>query len=279
LTKLYTLATALSVLREAQIPLETPLLRFFPNFTPEITLERLMSHRSGIGFPIQRLEAVAATDWLTCIAAAPFHSAPGTIVLYSCTNYFLLARAIEQISGASLEALMSERIFKPLQLEQTVFEPTTSQQVAPTERHDDGIWQGIVHDEAARSWRHQTGCCAGNAGLFATAADVAHFAKIWVQKGAGILHSDDVTRVFATRYPENSTWRGLGFQFDIASYMSEAAPNGSAGHLGFTGPSLILHPPTAQVAVILNNRVHPTRTGPDRLPYHKRIAAFLFSGC
>lgn len=278
LTKIYTLAAALRVLREAHVPLETPLSQFWPAFDSEITLEMLMSHRSGIGFPVQQLEAVVAGEWLGQIAVAPLSSAPGTEVLYSCTNYFLLARVVEEIGGASLDALMSERILQPLQLDETVFEPLASQQVAPTEKHEAGFWQGVVHDEAARSWQLQTGNCAGNAGLFATAADVARFASLWTQNGAGVLHPDDVERVFATRYPENSYWRGLGFQLHAAFYMSPSAPRGSAGHLGFTGPSLVLHPPSAQVAVILNNRVHPSRTGPDRLPFHQRIAASLFSG-
>jgi CubicO group peptidase (beta-lactamase class C family) len=210
LTKIYTLGAALSLLREAGIPLETPLARFFPAFIAPITLEQLMSHRSGIGFPIQRLEDIAAEDWLTRIAAASLHSPPGESVLYSCTNYFLLARVIEKIANGTLDRLIQDRILQPLQLENTVFEPDSSHQVAPTEQHANGFWQGTVHDEAARSWRRQTGTCAGNAGIFATAADVARFAQLWTRQGEGILHPDDVGRVFAT--PKTTT--GVAWAFN-----------------------------------------------------------------
>jgi CubicO group peptidase (beta-lactamase class C family) len=274
-TKIYTLATALLALREAGVPLETPLQHFFVGFEPRITLELLMAHASGIEFAIQRLENVAAEEWIDKIIEAPLATKPGSSVLYSCTNLFLLARVVERVVGSSLDAYFEARIKEPLQLKQTSFEPLP-ENTAPTEQTGAEFWRGIVHDEAARSWRRQTGHCAGNAGLFATPSDVARFAAIWTQGGPQLLHPDDVRRAFATRFPERTYWRGLGFQIDAAFYMSEKAPSGTEGHLGFTGPSLVIHSETNRIAVILNNRVHPTRNGPDRLPWHRQMAARFF---
>ena len=277
ITKIYTVAAALLAFREAKIALETPLRDFFPAFDPNITLELLMGHASGLGFPIQNLENIAANEWISRIAAAPLADGPGKSVLYSCTNAFLLARVVEIVTNKSLDAWILERILAPLQLENTTFAPRNLGNVAPTEQNGDAFFHGVVHDEAARSWRAQTGHCAGNAGLFAPAREVLRFAQIWTKNGPPILHPDDISRALQPKFRENQHFRGLGFQIDAPFYMSENAPVGTAGHLGFTGPSLCLHFDPSQVLVILNNRVHPTRNHPNRLPFHRAIAAQFFA--
>ncbi len=281
-SKIYTLCAALRTLRDAKIPLDTPLQQFFRSFDARITLQLLMAHASGISFAVQKLDGIAADNWMRKVAEAPLQSAPATEVLYSCTNFWLLSRVIEKISGTSLDSLIETQILRPLQLENTGFEPGNGENIAPTERIggtkedlEAAFFHGVVHDEAARSWRTQTGTCAGNAGVFATAADVAGFARLWTQQGAGVLHPADAALAFAPLFPEKTYFRGTGFQIDAAFYMSESAPSPSAGHTGFTGPSLVLTPQD-DVLVILNNRVHPTRNGPERMPFHRQIAAQFF---
>ena len=276
-SKIYTLCAALQIMRASKIALDTPLKRFFPAFDARITLQLLMAHASGISFAIQKLESVDADDWISKIAKAPLFSQPGQEVLYSCTNFFLLARAVEMMGGQTLDSILETQILQPLELQNTHFELQNREDVAPTERiSDSSEWfHGVVHDEAARSWRAQTGTLAGNAGVFASASDVARFARVWTQRGTEILHPDDAARAFEPLFCEGDNFRGLGFQLDVASYMSEFAPKCSAGHLGFTGPSLVITP-RGEILVLLNNRVHPTRDGPSRLAFHRRIAAQFF---
>src|SRR5699024_1783450 len=69
-------------------------------------------------------------------------------------------------------------------------------------------------------------------------------------------------------------WRGLGWQIDAEFYMGEKHPKGSAGHAGFTGPTLFITPQKA-ILIILENRVYPTRNGPLRMIYHRQIAEEL----
>jgi CubicO group peptidase (beta-lactamase class C family) len=276
-SKIYTLCAAFSVLREAKIDLDAPISRFFPGFDPRITIQLLMAHASGISFAVQKLEHADAGDWIAQIIAAPLQTEPGTTVLYSCTNFFLLARLAEHLSDESLDVLIEKRICAPLQLEKTTFEPKNLENVAPTERKADGdFFLGVVHDEAARSYRAQTGNCAGNAGVFATASDVSRFAQIWANQGENVLHPEDAARAFVPLFPENTYQRGFGFQINAAFYMSERAPFPTAGHTGFTGPSMFVTP-GGDVAVVLNNRVHPTRSGPERMPFHRAVADAFFS--
>ena len=274
LSKLYVTAAALRCLRAHKISLDTPLSEFLDGFAPSITLRNLMNHSSGLDLHLQTLTERPIHEWLPLIAAAPTDAAPGTRVNYLCTNYFLLVRALVQIEGAPLQNVVEKYLLTPANLRAT-FAPIDKTNVAPTEATARGDFIcGVVHDEAARAFFAQSGDCAGNAGLFSDAHDVGEFGQLWL---SDFFHPDDVAAIGAHVLPEGNGARGLGFQIDQAFYMSEAAPKNTWGHLGFTGPSLVLNRASQNVIVLLNNRVHPTRNGPNRMKWHRDLAAWSFS--
>ncbi len=280
LTKIYTLSAALCTLAQAKLaPETTPLRAFLPGFDARLTFEHLMNHSSGLARHLQTLEKVPADSWVALLQQQPLASAPGSAVQYNCANYFLLARALEKLSGYTLDELIARFLLVPLRLENTTFAPCDLAFVAPTEeKQSGGFWHGQVHDEAARSWREQTGTCAGNAGLFASAGDVARFASIWLLDGQS-SPLPGVWRARATHHilSEGNASRGWGWQRDALYYMGELPlakrekRDFLVGHLGFTGTSLVLNPRAGEVAVVLSNRVHPTRNGPDRLPFVRAL--------
>ncbi len=264
-----------------------PLARFLPEFNRAdkraITLRHLMMHSAGFGFALQRLQGKPCDSWIEEIAESPLECAPGERVNYTCTAYFLLARVVEKLCGQPINELIEGTIIKPLNMRRTTFAPLGSfftDFIAPTEMREDGTpWHGIVHDEAARQWRSETGGFCGNAGVFGTAADLACFCKLWLNDGEEILHPDDVKSVFADvqlENPEGGVYRGWGWQRDNKTYTGENAPPGCFGHQGFTGPTLFLNPQTKDVVIVLNNRVYPTRNGPARFVYHRRVAKAHF---
>jgi CubicO group peptidase (beta-lactamase class C family) len=119
---------------------------------------------------------------------------------------------------------------------------------------------GAVHDENA--WAFCGKEVAGHAGLFGTAEGVARF-------GAGVLDAlagrlpGWLTQAEAdvlTRPRAQGTLRA-GFDGRAAEGSAAGAAFGprAFGHLGFTGTSLWCDPDADVVAVILTNRVNPTR--------------------
>ncbi len=288
LSKLVTLTAFLVAKRSANVSETEPLARFLPAFDTDdkraITLRHLMMHSAGFGLHLQRLHGEECATWIEKIAAAPLENAPGEEVNYTCTAYFLLARVIEKLCGEAADAFIEREIFAPLNLKHSSFQSLahfSSDEIAPTELKDDGKpWHGIVHDEAARRWQSETGGFCGNAGLFSTAADLARFCRMWISDGEDILHPDDVQSAFNDTRLENDAggvYRGWGWQFDNETHMTRDAPPGTAGHQGFTGPTLFLNPHTRDMVIVLNNRVYPTRNGPARFVYHRRIAHEHFS--
>ena len=59
------------------------------------------------------------------------------------------------------------------------------------------------------------------------------------------------------QFPDDS--HGLGFELDQPWYMGGLAGPVTAGHTGFTGTSLVIDPESRSFAILLTNRVHPTR--------------------
>lgn len=281
LTKIYTLAAGLCALHEANLaPESTPLRAFLPGFDARISLEHLFNHSSGLTRHLQSLEPLSTGEWVENLARETLQFEPGRVVQYNCSNFFLLARAMERLTGQTLDELVARYLLRPLRLENTTFAPCDLDFVAPTERKlgEHGFCHGQVHDEAARAWRLQNGTGAGNAGLFATAADVARFASIWLLDGQqSPIPSVWRARAMMHLLPEGNATRGWGFQRDAAFFMGELPFKENAtrgfliGHLGFTGTSLVLNPRAGEVAVVLSNRVHPNRLGPDRLPFVRAL--------
>ena len=301
LSKLWTLAAWLLISREHDIAPTRALGDFLPAFQTsdkrDIQIAHLLDHSSGITCAIQSLvpndnrtlqvlAGPVGENWIQQLAVAPLKSAPGREVFYSCSNYFLLARVLAKIIKSNLAQFITQRLIEPLydshETVRTTFAPRKYLQgeIAPTEVQSDGTTLcGRVHDEAARFYPENERDCCGNAGVFADAEGVLRFARLWIQQGAHegkqILHPQDIDLCFQNSRLENAETgarRGWCWQIDAPLYMTERAPRGSSGHLGFTGPSLWLHRDSQRVCVVLNNRVHPTRDGPNRVPFLRRVS-------
>jgi CubicO group peptidase (beta-lactamase class C family) len=188
-------------------------------------------------------------------------------VQYSDAGFILLGEVIEAVTGTPLDAFCRQEIFGPLRLgdvgyrnlerRRPVGAPAASTEECPWRRC---VLSGEVHDENA--WI--MGGVAGHAGLFATGRQVWQFAQGLLEglKGGPWLASPPTVRTFATRQgaPDGSTW-ALGWdtptpgKSSAGRYVSPAA----IGHLGFTGTSLWIDPPTQVIVVLLTNRIHPSR--------------------
>lgn len=151
IAKMFTAVCTLLLVEDGQLTLDEPLGRILPpadtrgllvveghDYGPELTIEQLLSHRAGLPDywtdpPLDRREqneflraflADARKLWspaevlgyarrLTPVAR------PGTQYHYSDTGYLLLGLVIERVSHRSLEAVFRQRLFTPLQMNDT----------------------------------------------------------------------------------------------------------------------------------------------------------------
>jgi CubicO group peptidase (beta-lactamase class C family) len=268
LTKVIATNTAAMILEEeGALDLDRPIREYLPGFdSPEksgITARMLLVHQAGFeAFAPLFNEFRGRDQYLEQIDARPLRWEPGTRTEYSDWDLILLQLVIEQITGTPLDRFLEERVFGPLGMRDTGFNPPASvhDRVAPTEIQEfrGGKVHGEVHDENA--WA--MGGVAGHAGLFSTALDLSVFARMMLGggevDGVRILRPETIAR-WTARQGRGST-RALGW--DTPSPRGSAGRYFSArsfGHTGFTGTSIWLDPEKGVYVILLSNRVNPTR--------------------
>lgn len=186
--------------------------------------------------------------------------------LYSCINFILLKEIAETVSGMPMNEFLTKEFYSPMQLKNISYLPLETHQketIAPTMKTDflrGGLIQGYVHDPAAAF----SGNVSGNAGLFATATDVATVYQMLLNNGelAGKRFLSEETCKLFTTETSASGRRGLGFDKPTPSSPRYnpcclSAPKTVYGHTGYTGTCCWVDPANKLVYVFLSNRTFP----------------------
>ncbi len=270
---------ALRALEDGEITLDDTVGRFFdaPADKAHITIRHLMTHTGGFT-PFFWLfeETDDPNDAAGCILRHPLEAMPDGTPRYSCMGYILLGKILEKRLGAPLDVLAQERVFKPLGMVSTCYNPI-GDNIAPTEVDPvSGIaWRGTVHDENARFLRG----ISANAGVFSDIHDTARYAAMLATGGGNYLSPATMKRAITNYTPGHDTHRGLGFHLAglPGSFFGDFMPDASFGHTGFTGTSLVVDPTTGFYAALLTNRVHPSRDNDKHLRFRRRFHNMMYT--
>nr|WP_321451677.1 glycoside hydrolase family 3 N-terminal domain-containing protein [uncultured Carboxylicivirga sp.] len=203
---------------------------------------------------------------------------------YSGLSFMIYPELLSNLFHQDYEASLNKWFYKPLGASSLGYKPLQtidSMRIVPTEidnnyRHK--LIKGWVHDEAAAVM----GGVSGNAGLFASADDLAKLMQMYLQKGEyggrRYLSEEVVEKCSKVQFRENENRRGVGFDKPIfgndtltieQSYPAPGVSAESFGHSGFTGTFVWMDPKYNMLYIFLSNRVHPTRD--NRLLYQKNI--------
>jgi CubicO group peptidase (beta-lactamase class C family) len=283
LTKVVATTTSvMQLVEEGHLRLRDPVAKFVPAFNTRtksrITIGQLLTHTSGLA-PDLPLEVVfrGTDEAIRRAGLSTLAATPGTRMIYSDINFFVLGYIVSKVSGEPLEMYVKRHIFEPLQMSDTGYVPDESlkPRIAPTERCAELAWpctapataflRGTVHDPTAR----RMGNVAGHAGLFTTAADLARFCRMLLNggslDGAHVLSPAAVERMILPSTPEAlKDVRGLGWDIDSgdSGNRGDLFPAGTSfGHTGWTGTSVWLDPRAKSYVIFLSNRVHPNGRG------------------
>lgn len=152
-TKTMTGTVILQLAQEGRLSIDDPVGKYWPDVPngDSITIAQLLGMRSGLT-SYSRLEAFNTTmddeprkvwtpDELVSVGlSVPVQFPPGDGYDYSNTNTILAGLIAEDLTGKSIEALLDERIFTPLDLRSTTMPPIT--EAAISEPHPDGYMFG-----------------------------------------------------------------------------------------------------------------------------------------
>lgn len=249
---------ALKAIEQGKLCLDDKLSYFFENTydKQDITIKKLLTHTSGISshIPLWTMK-IKPEEAVDTILKTDFAYKTESETVYSCMGFILLGRILETVYGDTLDNLAKKYVFEPLEMETACYNPK-SDNIASTEyvKELNAYANGVVHDENARF----LGGVAGNAGVFCSLNDMIKFSTMLSRRGKDFLSERVFEKAIQNYTNGMSEDRGLGFLLsgDRASFAGDLFSNGSYGHTGFTGTSIMVDNNTGLYAILLTNRVH-----------------------
>ena len=209
---------------------DVPPQRLVPLETP-VTIHHLLTHTSGLtGGGIKRSKEDSLATYIPKLAQAPLIFQPGTRWVYGNVGiHSVLPRIIEIVSGTPFHEFMQERVFNPLEMNNTYFH-------VPSEKESK-----VILWEALKS--------KGGGGLISAAEDFLHFEQMLLNGGELFGHrllspasvkmmgSNQVGDLFATSGKGAKAQKGMGFGYAVSVTLDPiAAANGrEKGAFGWGG--------------------------------------------
>jgi len=220
----FTALAVVSLIEEGMLELSTTARSVLGDDLPLIddgvTVEHLLSHRSGIGdyldeaagwelgdyvMPVPVHELATTEDYLAVLDGYPSKFAPGERFAYCNSGFVVLALIAERASGVSFYEVVQQRVCRPAGLVDTEFLRSDDLPASTATGYVevDGAWRTNVLHLPVRG--------SGDGGIYSTAADVS---VLWRALFAGrIVSADWVAEMVRPRSdaPAHSKRYGLGF--------------------------------------------------------------------
>ena len=194
--------------------------------------------------------------------------------IYSDLPFVLTPIIATTLSGKPYLEQLDTNFYQPLGAYRITYNPLlkfSENEIIPTELDNYYRKQqllGTVHDESSAV----LGGISGNAGLFASANDLAKLLQMYLQMGnyggEQYLKESTLKEFSRVQFPQNNNRRGMGFDKPLLNnselneketYPIKAASSESFGHSGYTGTFVWVDPKYGLVYIFLSNRVFPSR--------------------
>jgi CubicO group peptidase (beta-lactamase class C family) len=289
-----TTTVALRLVERGRLRLDDTLGQHVPPLegTPrgEIPIRSLLTHTSGLppykSFPFgwDSRESLLESLYRSHLSLL---ADPGEWFVYSDLNFVHLADALRRVTGATLADLAAAHLLDPVGATDSAMGPLDAGQgVAATRdyRWRERVLRGEIHDYIGAAAEGES----GNAGLFATAPDLASVARTLLSGGRSPASAEagadrlfapaTVSRLRRDAVPWADRPHGLGWRLAGRETPAPQWSDSSFGHTGFTGCSVWIDPERGLFAVLLTNRLlareDPEPFGTVRSRFHA-VAASL----
>lgn len=265
ITKLYTSAIILTAEKNKRLSILDKVSKYLPVFEKsELTIQELMTHQANFGIRLSEYRNKYRDNFGVEIFKVVPPVKASKDVHYENITFLFLGKIAELIYQKPLRNIFSD-FFETHNLINTKMGSTSGEKLVspPTEIKAGQILQGSTHDESA----DLMGGIAGNAGVFASANDLAKFGNLWLD--GKIISRNNFEKVF-TNYGQSGTRsQGLGWHQDL--YGQATIAKKVYLHSGYTGGLLAVHLPSSTVCAFNCNR---TYYGRDNIK-HREILKLL----
>lgn len=260
------------LLERRQLSLDEPIQTHVPEFPDKkwpVTLKQIMAHTAGLPTdggdesPLLGQHCDRAVDAFPAFANRDLRFEPGTQYYYSRLGFIPVSAVIERIAGDTLARFMRKEIFEPLQMNETMPDPSAEP----------------VHPDRATSYfprfaadprygpdqnRPLDFSCYSGASMFiSTAGDLVRFA---LALNSGTLLKPDTVKLLQTpqRLPSGQD-TGYGLGWDVESVTLDGQPATIVGHdgevLGGIVSSLMVFRDRGLVVAVISNTSYADTPG------------------
>lgn len=270
ITKSMTAILVMMLAEEGKVSIDRSINEYIPGL-PEawnkVTVKHLLNHTSGLPDlcdaaekPCDRSDPFTPAQVIGFVRNMPLMSAPGERWEYSNTGYLLLGVLIEKISGGTYAEFVSERIFKPLKMNNSRLDDFGA---VIKNRAAGYTWKGSGYVNAIRANPTFTFSLGG---VVSTVSDLAKYdAALYTDK---LLPQATLQRMWTKAVLNDGTTVDCGLGFGLSPYLGNRRVGHSGGHAGFASSITRLIDHKVSV-VILSNA--------DSEGYEKDSGGFLIS--
>jgi CubicO group peptidase (beta-lactamase class C family) len=263
MTKAVTAVAVMMLVEENKIRLTDPASKFLPEFrnltvqeggsgaarkpSREITIQDLLLHTSGLSHRTSdlyrklqvRSRSIGLPQFINNITRAPLLEDPGTRFRYSEATT-VLGRVVEVVSGQAFDVFLTNRILRPLEMNDTMFWADASARgrlVTLYLRSDDGRLTAFENEDVPFTQKPEL--LEGAVGLLSTAEDFIRFSQMLLGKGelngARLLKAETVGAMTVNALPDPVLQgKGGNVGWGLANVDVVVGP-GSRGYLNAIG--------------------------------------------
>jgi len=299
MTKPFTSVAAMMLIEEGRLRMDQPVSEFLPYLAKpevitrfdessgscetrpargEITVRHLLTHTAGFGYIFFNSDVnLMVTKTGRAMTELPLLFEPGTRWMYG-PNTRILGKAVEEITGMTLEDVFGERIFGPLGLRDTCYALPREKfgRLVTTHRRKDGVFEEDPPGEGPAF------NMLGDTGLYSTAVDYANFLRLFLNGGelggARVLSGESVKMMVSNQigglvvetlpgvlpdlvkpFPIGGGRDKFGLGFQITVCEDDDALHRSQGSCGWAGMrnTFFWFDPKAGIAAVLMMQAVP----------------------
>jgi serine-type D-Ala-D-Ala carboxypeptidase len=283
MTKVLATATsALILVQDGALRLDDPVAGYVPGFAANgksaITVRDMLRYTAGLPLDNQLLDEPDDERVWRRMAETPLEYETGTQVLYSDLTYRLLGRVIEAAAGMDLDAFAKARLWGPLGMSDTTFNPSPALIPRTAATGFSPIRGYVVRGEVQDEQDFALGGIAGCDGVFSTARDIAVFCQMILNGGSyggvRILNRRLAAAMVRNQTPEVTaadtdvspianllmTPKGYGWELSTRRFSNGGMRlrTGSYGKAGGAGTFMWIDPARELFGVLLTNHGLPT---------------------
>jgi CubicO group peptidase (beta-lactamase class C family) len=262
LTKQFTTMAVLKLEQQGKLSFSDPVTKYLPGYTTAghtVTIEQLATNTSGIpdfttfdGFEAVEKKHTSLERLIAYFSDKPFEFSPGDENRYSSSNFVLLGKVIEVVSGQSYMEYLSSVFLKPLGMRNTHYGSVSKVlpgRVQGYEKHNDEF---INAPHLSMTVPHAAGA------LRSTTMDLYRWQRALVK---GELFSESLlSRAWSQKQLNNGTLSNYGYGWNIGELDGEKTVAHSGGIKGFSAFSVLL--PDKDIHVIMLSNLASVRLPP-----------------